>query len=481
MVSEPSVNYQAYLKEQSDLKDSKGKSKKVENVTKKDLLVSPGNAFDQGDSKGVLPKDFLQSFRWSEIAYGSSASIEKIKGEILTTFARTEEELKHAVTQYNEAKNNVVNYDKKVNGNLLVRPISQFVNPKDIISTQHLTTVIIAVPRAKEEEFLQTYESIEFRYFERQKAEEEKRKAADEKDRLAREAKDAENGKKSAADTKQEDAKKAEEAKKAAEAAKKPEVEEEVELPPSDEDIHKAQQKAQETATKNEPKKLEIKYVSHKDYGLTTDDRYKFVPTVVPGSAMKIVGAEQVPGDDSTLFRVICFKRYTEDELKQLDQVKDIIKSGGAITTQQQQILQSCANVEKIKSICRDYRWTVRPFQYDPKEQELLAQEIQTYVANRRADWERLKTFCEEVFDTAFRAWIHIIAMRAFVENRLRYGLDSQLLAFVVHPKKNQEKKVRDILAKLYTEKGTESMIGVSDDGEYYPYVNINVDLSDMM
>jgi len=71
--------------------------------------------------------------------------------------------------------------------------------------------------------------------------------------------------------------------------------------------------------------------------------------------------------------------------------------------------------------------------------------------------------------------------MRVFVENRLRYGLDSEVLAFVVYPKTNQEKKLRDILAKLYTEKGTESLIGVSDDGEYYPYVSINVDLTDML
>lgn len=469
MQNEPCATYQAYLQEQKELKDNKGKSKKPEAV-KKPLYVSPGNAFDTGDSQGRLPKDFLQSFRWSEIAYGSSNSIEKIKSEILSTFARTEDELKHAMGQYNEQKNNVVNYEKKVNGNLLVRPISQFVNPKDIVFTQHLTTVVIAVPRAKEDEFLQNYEQIEFRYFERQRAEEEKRRAADEKDRLAKEAKEAELGKQSAA-----------EVKKPAAPTPTPAPEEETELPPSDDDIHKAQQQAVEAAAQPAKPEIKIKLLPHKEFGLTSDDRYKFVPTIVPGSALKLVGAEQAPSDDLTLFRIICFKRYTEDELKQLDQVKEIIKSGGTITSQQQQTLHSCANVEKLKSICRDYRWTVRPFVYDPKEQEVLAQEIQSYITQRRTDWERLKTFCEEVFDSAFRAWIHLIAMRVFVENRLRYGLDSEVLAFVVYPKKNQEKKLRDILAKLYTEKGTESLIGVSDDGEYYPYVSINVDLTDML
>lgn len=460
VVTEPPSRIEVYQQQQKELLAAKGSKPKADAVKPAPLLVTSGTTFDTGDSKGAPPKQFLQQFRWSDITYGASSNVDKIKNEILSTFSRTDEELKVNLAHYNEAKTNILNYEKKVNGNLLVRPLTQYIDPKDIHFTQHLTTVILAVPRSKEEEFLQQYETIEFKYFEKLRAEEEKRQAVEEKEKLLKEQKEAEMGKKAAAEAK---------------------PEEEEEAPPTDEEIKAAQAKEQAQPTASVKPQVKIVLTPHPQYGLTTDDRYKFVPTVVPGSAKKIVGAEQVPEDALSLFRVICFKRQTAEEQKAQEELKAILKSGTPLTSQQQSQLISSANVEKWKSICRDYRWTVRPFVYDPNEQAALKQEIQTYVESRRTEWERLKTFCEEMFDSAYRAWIHIVAMRVFVEIRLRYGLGDNWLSFVVFPKKNQEKKVRDILAKLYTEKGTETMMGAADDGEYYPYVSISVDLTDML
>jgi len=471
MTNEPPSNLVEYKKQQQDLKAKKSSGK--DKIEPRPLYVTAGTTFDTGNSKGCLPKEFLQNFRWSEINYGSSTNVEKIKNEILNTFSRTDDELKNSISVYNEAKNNIQNYEKRVNGNLLVRPIAQYIDPSTMHFTKHLTTVILAVPRAKEEEFLQQYEKIEFAYFEKVRIEEEKRVAQEAKDKAIRDEKEAALGKKSAA-----------EVPKQAQKVQKPEEEEEEEeeKPPSDEEIKAAQAKATQDAEKvTTPVELKIKYTAHPQYGLTTDDKYKFLPTIVPGSAIKIVGADQVPNDDLSLFRVICFKRYTVDEVKQQEQLYDLVKHGNQLNNQQLQQLQTSSNVEKFKSICRDYRWTVRPFLYDPREEELLKNEIQGYVETRRHEWERLKTYCEEIFDTAYRAWIHIIAMRAFVEIRLRYGLGDGWLAFIVYPKKNAEKKLRDILSRLYTERGTEAMLGSAEDGEYYPYVLLNVVLADII
>jgi hypothetical protein len=472
MVHEPPANLVEYQKQIQDAKTKKHAPKDTK-VGPKPLYVTSGTTFDTGNSQGCLPKDFLQNFRWSEINYGSSTNVEKIKNEILNAFARTDDELKSSIATYNEAKNNIQNYEKRVNGNLLVRPIAQYIDPSTMHFTKHLTTVILAVPRSKEEEFLQQYEKIEFNYFEKVRLEEEKRAEQEAKDKAIRDEKEAALGKKSAAGIEQ----------KKPILSKPEQDEEEEEKPPSDEEIRLAQAQAAKNSAENGQAKPEfkVKYTAHPQYGLTTDDKYKFVPTIVPGSALKIVGADQVPNDDLSLFRVICFKRYTADEIKQQEELANLIKHGTSLSTQQQQQLQTSINVEKFKSICRDYRWTVRPFMYDPREEELLKNEIQGYVDTRRSEWERLKTYCEEVFDTAYRAWIHIVAMRAFVEIRLRYGLGDNWLAFVVFPKKNTEKKIRDILSKLYTERGTESMLGSAEDGDYYPYVSLNVDLSDMM
>eukprot|EP00461_Guttulinopsis_vulgaris_P001278 UN01278 len=358
-------------------------------------------------------------------------------------------------------KQNIANYEKKIYGNLLVRPISQFIKPESIINTPHLTTLILAVPRAKEEEFLQQYQIVEQKYFEKLKQDEEKRKEQEEKEKKMKDEKEAELGR-----------------VKAAKAAA-PEEEEE-EKPPSDEEIKKQQAAEQEKAQAKTPVAPVINLKPHAQYGLSTDARYNNLPTVVPGSAMKLVGAEDAPNDDLTLYRVVCFKRYTAAEQKQLDQIKSSLAHGVALTPQQQALLSTSANVEKFKSICRDYRWTIRPFIYEPQEQQQLAAEIRHFVEQRRMCWEKLKTFCEELFDQVFRAWIHLVAMRAFVEIRLRYGLGNNWLSFVLKPNKNQDKKCRDVLAKMYTEKGTEHLIGTSDDGEYFPYVSVTVDLTDM-
>jgi len=55
------------------------------------------------------------------------------------------------------------------------------------------------------------------------------------------------------------------------------------------------------------------------------------------------------------------------------------------------------------------------------------------------------------------------------------------VLHWLFSQRKIPKKKIRDILSKLYTERGTESMLGSAEDGDYYPYVSLNVDLSDMM
>uniref|UniRef100_A0A8C7EYU8 V-type proton ATPase subunit C n=1 Tax=Oncorhynchus kisutch TaxID=8019 RepID=A0A8C7EYU8_ONCKI len=89
-------------------------------------------------------------------------------------------------------------------------------------------------------------------------------------------------------------------------------------------------------------------------------------------------------------------------------------------------------------------------------------------------------------FSEAFIAWIHIKALRVFVESVLRYGLPVNFQAMLLQPNKKNMKKLREVLNDLYKHLDS-SAAAVIDSAmdipglnlsqqEYYPYVYYKID-----
>ena len=53
-------------------------------------------------------------------------------------------------------------------------------------------------------------------------------------------------------------------------------------------------------------------------------------------------------------------------------------------------------------------------------------------------------------FSECFMAWIHVKALRGFVESVLRYGLPVNFQGMVLLPQKKTQKKLRDTLNQTY-------------------------------
>ena len=53
-------------------------------------------------------------------------------------------------------------------------------------------------------------------------------------------------------------------------------------------------------------------------------------------------------------------------------------------------------------------------------------------------------------FSECFMAWIHVKALRVFVESVLRYGLPVNFQGMVLLPQKKTQKKLRDTLNQTY-------------------------------
>lgn len=388
------------------------------------LLIGDSLGNDpHSDQQAKTPKEAFQKFKWNRYVYNESDSIEKLRVKIVEDFAKTEDELRRLLSEYNEVKGFVTAQERKENGSLLVRPISKFVRPQDIIESEHLISLVLAVPRVKEAEFLANYQTAERHHAE---------KAAAEKKRLAEQE---------ARDNERRDAQE----KSLGVAVVKTTDDEEV-----------------EGAAKSPVAAAKVS----KAHGIVT-------PTVVPNSALKIVG-DQVPDDEFVLYRVVLFKRQDSGEVK-------VSEDGEKLY----------ANVEKFKTICRDNRWTVRPFKYDAHEEERNKLHMAELLNKRRSRWEHLILWCESQFEEIFIAWNHVIAMRTYVEAILRYGLSTEWIAVMIQPLKNNEKKLRETLKNLYNKLGNQSLLGnfegsevdISSLGgatEYYPYVYVPVDFTDL-
>lgn len=368
------------------------------------------------------PREYIENFQWNKHMYNELESIEKFKEKIVSEFSTTDEELRRFSTEFSDVKSQVTAHERKLNGSLLIRPISKYIKPSEhIVETEHLTTVFIAVPRQKQQEFLDTYMTIE---------EAGKQRVASEKARIAEAA-----------------------AALSAEKADRAEKES-----PKDAKLAKNAEVAKPAEKPTKPKES-LKLVT---------------PTVVPNSALKVIGEAELPDDEFVLFRVVLFKRYD---------------SGEEVDVTEKDSERSAPNVEFYKALCRERRWTIRPFKYDKDEEKHNSIIMADLVNRRRAAWRYMLIWCESKFDSVFTAWMHCIATRVFVESILRYGVRASISALILKPLKGQDKKLRDVLEKIFSgdvrkkqiETGEIDLSSFGGPGqEDYPYVNVTVDFGDL-
>lgn len=98
--------------------------------------------------------------------------------------------------------------------------------------------------------------------------------------------------------------------------------------------------------------------------------------------------------------------------------------------------------------------------------------------------------WCTTTYTEVFTAWIHLKAIRLYVETVLRYGLPFNSAAALVEPAKNKEKAVRETLRVLYSRlAGNNAQLTTALDPnepdlsglgtDFYPYVYLPLQLGD--
>lgn len=147
--------------------------------------------------------------------------------------------------------------------------------------------------------------------------------------------------------------------------------------------------------------------------------------------------------------------------------------------------------VDEFKLHARERKFVVREFTYNEEELAAGKNEITKLVTDKKKQFGPLVRWLKVNFSECFCAWVHVKALRVFVESVLRYGLPVNFQAILIHPSKKNTKRLRDVLMQLYGHlDGSAASSGGNADNvdipglgfgqsEYYPYVfyKLNIDM----
>uniref|UniRef100_A0A7S4WB86 V-type proton ATPase subunit C n=1 Tax=Alexandrium monilatum TaxID=311494 RepID=A0A7S4WB86_9DINO len=170
-----------------------------------------------------------------------------------------------------------------------------------------------------------------------------------------------------------------------------------------------------------------------------------FAENVVPMSARKFKGLDDKEGN--SLWRVVLFR----------------------------------SSAEAFKKQCRERRYLARDFEYSEEGYKKLKTQREQLEEMVRRQHDLVIGLYSAAWSDAMVAWVHIKAMRVFVESVLRFGMPPCFGAFIVAPKSGATAAARKALADTLGKAGQAGPYGsdkpaaaADDDEEYFPYVSFS-------
>jgi V-type H+-transporting ATPase subunit C len=123
--------------------------------------------------------------------------------------------------------------------------------------------------------------------------------------------------------------------------------------------------------------------------------------------------------------------------------------------------------VEDFAKACREKRYVVREFEWDPSaasKSSMALEQLQVEVDGMKS---ALTRWCKNHYGDAFVAWMHIKVIRVFVESVLRYGLPVDFTAVLYKVHAGKEQALTESLDKMLGT-STEDEREMDDDGEEF-------------
>lgn len=111
--------------------------------------------------------------------------------------------------------------------------------------------------------------------------------------------------------------------------------------------------------------------------------------------------------------------------------------------------------------------------------------EVAAAAERLKADVEKkrviLSRWCLVSYAEAFSSWIHVTAIRLFVESILRYGLPPQFLPVLIKPNLKYESQLRKVLSSNFAAVGGEHFTDGTMGGgeELFPFVSFTLSIEE--
>lgn len=107
------------------------------------------------------PEKYLSSFTWNTNKYRLDKSIADLIDIITKEAYELDADVRSSFNAYSTAKSNLAAVDRKKTGNLSVRSLQDVVRREHfVLDSEHLTTLLIVVPKLQSDSFLDTYETL---------------------------------------------------------------------------------------------------------------------------------------------------------------------------------------------------------------------------------------------------------------------------------------------------------------------------------
>ncbi|KAG1346326.1 V-type proton ATPase subunit C [Cocos nucifera] len=109
---------------------------------------------------GVPVDSYLTRFVWDEAKYPTMSPLREIVDSIHVLVAKIEDDMKVRAAEYNNIRGQLNAINRKQSGSLAVRDLSDLVKPEDIITSEHLVTLLAVVPKYSQKDWLSSYETL---------------------------------------------------------------------------------------------------------------------------------------------------------------------------------------------------------------------------------------------------------------------------------------------------------------------------------
>ncbi|XP_020599282.1 V-type proton ATPase subunit C [Phalaenopsis equestris] len=109
---------------------------------------------------GVPVDTYLTRFVWDESKYPTVSPLREIVDTIHSQVAKIEDDMKIRAAEYNTVRGQLNAINRKQTGSLAVRDLSNIVKAEDIITSEHLVTLLTIVPKYSQKDWLSSYETL---------------------------------------------------------------------------------------------------------------------------------------------------------------------------------------------------------------------------------------------------------------------------------------------------------------------------------